>query len=277
MTLLDRYLFAVRNRLPRNQRDDIVDEVASILKRFGRPITVAARYTTSGYLIGPALYPSFLISIRLLAWVLGPLAAVALLLTMLLSDHPVSQTATQFLIFVVIGLANFAIITLVFARIERMTGTQAEADDWDPRHLPSPDRPAPTPRWEAISSLVTMAFYLALWVGVMPVQSWIAGLNRWVGSSPLPYGFAPIWSVVSPILVALMLASMIRDVVSIIRPRWVMLRGYVGLVLHAGLLLVLARLVHADAIFVVTDPAGLAPSQHAIRARLIPATMPPTS
>ena len=66
MTLLDRYLEAVRRRLPRNQRDDIGaelrdvllsqieaeeasrrrpltdDEVAEMLKRFGRPMSVAA-------------------------------------------------------------------------------------------------------------------------------------------------------------------------------------------------------------------------------------------
>jgi hypothetical protein len=106
MELIDRYLHAVRERLPRGQRDDIAaelrdillsqvegeeatrgrplsdDEVAEILRRFGKPTTVAARYASSGYLIGPALYPSFGASMRLLGWVLGPLAAVAILLCM---------------------------------------------------------------------------------------------------------------------------------------------------------------------------------------------------
>src|SRR4029450_6122703 len=98
MNLLDRYLDAVRNRLPRNQRDDIVaelrdillsqieaeetsrgrrlsdDEIAAILKRFGRPMTVAARYGASNYLLGPALYPAYLVCLKLVACLLGPIA-----------------------------------------------------------------------------------------------------------------------------------------------------------------------------------------------------------
>src|SRR4029453_731894 len=112
MNLLDRYLDAVRNRLPRNQRDDIVaelrdillsqieaeetthtrrltdDEIAEILKRFGRPMTVAARYGASNYLIGPALYPAYLASLKLLAWVLGSIAGVSLLLSVGASYNP---------------------------------------------------------------------------------------------------------------------------------------------------------------------------------------------
>jgi len=41
-----------------------------------------------------------------------------------------------------------------------------------------------------------------------------------------------------------------------VRPDWVMLRAYVGIALHAGVLLALIQLVRADALFVVTDPAG---------------------
>ena len=91
MELLDRYLHAVRKRLPGKPRDDIVaelrdilltqieaeetsrgrrlseDEIAAMLKRFGRPMTVAARYGASNYLIGPALYPAYLASLKLLA------------------------------------------------------------------------------------------------------------------------------------------------------------------------------------------------------------------
>jgi hypothetical protein len=54
-----------------------------------------------------------------------------------------------------------------------------------------------------------------------------------------------------------MLTSIARDVVALIRPDWLGLRCYAGLALHVGGLLVLIRLVRADAVFVVTDPAGI--------------------
>jgi len=281
MTLLDRYLEAVRKTLPRNQRDDIVaelrdillsqieaeetsqrrrltdDEIAAILKRFGRPMTVAARYGASSYLIGPTLYPAYLASLKLVAWVLGPMAGLSLLLSVATSDNPFRQTAWHLLLFTVIGLAHFAIITLIFARAEKGTAIGTHSDSWDPRSLPSPQRLEPPARSQLICSIVLMTFYLLLWIGAFPVNAWVARLNAWVGSTPLPYGFAPVWDAVSPLVVALMLTSIVRDIVSLVRPHWLTLRCYIGLALHVGALLVLIRLVRADAVFVVTDPAGI--------------------
>ena len=102
-----------------------------------------------------------------------------------------------------------------------------------------------------------MTFYLLLWLGVLPIDAWIARLNAVVGGTPLPYGFAPVWSAVSPLVVVLILMSIARDIVALIRPHWLTLRGYTGLALNVGGLLVLIRLVRADAVFVVTDPAGI--------------------
>ena len=282
MELLDRYLHAVRKRLPGKQRDDIVaelrdilltqieaeetsrgrrlseDEIAAMLKRFGRPMTVAARYGASNYLIGPALYPAYLASLKLLAWVLGSIAGVSLLLSVATSDNPIREAASKLLIFAAAGLIHFAIITLIFVRIERGAAFGgAHADKWDPRSLPSPQQLEPAPRSQLVCSILLMTFYLLLWIGVFPIEAWIARLHAWVGGTPLPYGFAPVWASVSPFVVALMLTSIVRDMVALVQPHWLMLRGYTGLALHVGGLLVLIRLVRADAVFVVTDPAGI--------------------
>jgi hypothetical protein len=102
-----------------------------------------------------------------------------------------------------------------------------------------------------------MTFYLLFWIGVFTVDAWIVRLNAWAGATSLPYGFAPVWRAISPLVVALMLTSIARDIVALIRPDWLTLRSYTGLALHVGALLVLIRLVRADAVFVLTDPAGL--------------------
>ena len=91
MTLVDRYLGAVKDNLPRAQRDDIIEELedslrsrmedeaatrgrplteaeeAAILKEFGNPMAVAARYrgdersvTFGRRLIGPELFPTYM-------------------------------------------------------------------------------------------------------------------------------------------------------------------------------------------------------------------------
>ena len=90
-TLVDRYLSAVKEQLPRAQQDDVIaelsenlraqiedqeatlgrplaeDEEAAILKRFGNPMVVAARYRGDSrsvsfgrQLIGPELFPTYL-------------------------------------------------------------------------------------------------------------------------------------------------------------------------------------------------------------------------
>jgi hypothetical protein len=80
---LDRYLEAVRAWLPREQRADIVaelaedlrseiderqgalgrplseDEVLALLKRRGHPMSVAEGYLPSQHLIGPAMLPAY--------------------------------------------------------------------------------------------------------------------------------------------------------------------------------------------------------------------------
>ena len=91
MTLVDRYLRAVRDHLPRAEQDDIINELAdnlhsriedeaahrghaldeteeaAILKEFGHPMAVAARYrgdersvTFGRRLIGPELFPAYM-------------------------------------------------------------------------------------------------------------------------------------------------------------------------------------------------------------------------
>jgi hypothetical protein len=279
MTLLERYLDTVRRRLPQRERDDIVaelrdaistqidaesaergrplteDEVAAILKRFGRPTTVAARYGARDSLIGPNLYPAYLISLKIMAWIFVPLAGLSVLLAAMTADNVTRQVIQKAFLAIVMVLVNVAIVTMLFAWIDRRTRWE-KTDDWDPHSLPEPFAPpGPTPRPEAVCGIGLMTFYLLVWTGVLPVNAWIFAANRWFGGSPLPYGFAPVWAAVNSLIIVLMLTSIARDVASLLQPHRVMLRAAVGVALHAGALVALIQLLRADALFVVTDPA----------------------
>ena len=99
MDLIDRYLDTVRLLLPGGERDDITAELRDLLmsrreereatlgrpltrnededllRAFGNPVVVAARYGRQRYLIGPELYPVY-------AFVVGlVLACIALAAT----------------------------------------------------------------------------------------------------------------------------------------------------------------------------------------------------
>ncbi len=88
MDLLERYLQAVGQHLTAGTREDVLaelrvnlqaemdahaeemerplteSEVAAILKAHGRPMLVAARYLPQHYLIGPAVFPFYLLTLR---------------------------------------------------------------------------------------------------------------------------------------------------------------------------------------------------------------------
>src|SRR5689334_3506824 len=91
MELLDRYLHAIKFWLPRKQQDDIIaeisedlhsqiedhesqlgrklsdNEVAALLRKRGRPLLVANGYSPQHSLIGPVLFPIYVLVLKIAA------------------------------------------------------------------------------------------------------------------------------------------------------------------------------------------------------------------
>src|SRR5262245_48195851 len=106
MNLLDRYVEEVGNRLPRKGRTDIEAEIRStlqdmlddrsqatgqpiddaliraVLKDYGAPAKVAATYQAPQYLIGPRLYPSFELVLKIVMAVLVGAGLLVLAISM---------------------------------------------------------------------------------------------------------------------------------------------------------------------------------------------------
>lgn len=160
MEVLDRYLEAVRGYLPRDQRADIVgeladdlrseiedrqagvgrplseDEVAALLKRRGHPMTVAERYLPLQYLIGPAMLPVYR---RTVAIVVSVLLAIAVSLYAVFSGPArgaVPALRSGWAWFWLAGLAAFAYVglfTVIFSLIEWHHRRAHVTGAWDPR------------------------------------------------------------------------------------------------------------------------------------------------
>lgn len=192
MDLVTRYVNAVRPLLPRAQQDDICaeltdaltsrieekeealgrpltgPEVEQVLKDFGHPVITAARYGQTQALIGPQLYPVYLLGLR---WAV-PIAAAFTLLGVAvhgLQDpehlpHWFGRAISALFqnVIWVIGL-----VTVGFAVIERVQPDVAPLGDWKPSDLPkaAPSRPVQT-RVEAAFSL-----FFTLFAG-----AWVAGV-----------------------------------------------------------------------------------------------------
>ncbi len=200
MELLDRYLQAVRFWLPKAQQQDIIAELSSdlhsqiedretelgrplheaeleaILKKSGNPMLVASSYRPPTQLIGPALFPIYQFVLKVvLLWILlpvflfigGPLP-ITLVLT---SPHRALAMLQTFGDWVRAEIFAAAIITVVFAVLERTQARLKLVDKWDIRSLPPvPKQPQPPSRIQSVFELV-FAIIGLFWLLLVPVFS----------------------------------------------------------------------------------------------------------
>ncbi len=173
MEIIDRYIYEVGNRLPRKSRRDVQVELhtllhetleerardagrpadaelaAQVLREFGSPQQVAERYAPRPrYLIGPRWYPTYILIVKIIAIVLPSILGAFLIAALVFSKGPlaplsVGKVARMVWGFVSAGIFNLAILTLVFAIVERtqIQPEKEEAEAWDPGMLPPVDDP----------------------------------------------------------------------------------------------------------------------------------------
>ena len=203
MDLIDRYVQHVRLFLPRGQQDDIgrelaanlraevqdreaeagrameKDEIQAILKRWGHPIAVAARYQPRQYLIGPPLFAVYVFVLKILGlFYLIPWLAVWVGLLLLSPSYRAEHqgwAAFQPLgtwWSTVVGVVGT--VTVVFAVLER---TQARTlANWNPAHLPAVRDANRIPRFGSVVEAVVGALFLLWWTGAVHfVPNWDRG------------------------------------------------------------------------------------------------------
>jgi hypothetical protein len=167
MKLIELYLNDIRRRLLlRKNRDDIIEEIRStlmdtiegrnpnpgqepdeetvkaVLKEYGSPRKVAAQYGTKNYLIGPRLFPVYILVLKIVLIVVGVVGLVGIFIAMIGQsgfDSGVLGIALQMLGDLFGSLfAAFGFVTLSFAAIERTAPEEWEVDldeDWEPDFL----------------------------------------------------------------------------------------------------------------------------------------------
>jgi hypothetical protein len=239
MELLDRYLQAVRFWLPKAQQEDIIAELWSdlhsqiedretelghpldnaelelILRRCGSPIVVASRYRPQTQLIGPALFPMYLFILKVtLLWILVPLFLLIVgPATFLSSPHrgfALLQTLAELLR---AEISAAAIITLVFALLERAQARLKLFDKWNIRSLPPvAKQPRPPSRTQSVFELI-FAIIGILWLLAVPNYPFLI-----LGPASAFLTASPLWHTFYLPVVLLAFLGLARDCVSIARP-----------------------------------------------------------
>lgn len=160
MKLLDQYLYAIRKKLPKDGKDEILKELESSLldsmessygpnpteveiketiKAFGSPSSVAVEYGRSKYVINPELTDLyFMISKIIIFALLGAFSIIFII--KLFSDTGSDLNVPIELVSIIsntLGSSLSAIgwVTIAFALISRFSGSKNFSDDWNPDDL----------------------------------------------------------------------------------------------------------------------------------------------
>ncbi len=277
MELVESYLKAVRRYLPRGQRDDIVAELRVelrsqmedreeelgrgltdveqmvIFKKQGDPMAVAMRYRRKGQslnvgweLIGPELFPAFLI-------LLGcnlTIAGIVISLFLILKHLPFTVEA-----FLVPMLMEVVIVTLVFIllnSLRRFLGPKlANSWMWPPAELA---HLLPLPRWYSATGLVACGLLTLWWLLIPQFPRLVLG-----DAAPELKLTADWHRYYLPILVVLLIGAGQRGA-NVIRPDWPWLLPFGRFVADgAGAVVMFFFRMHT---LVMAVDAGSAAQQH---------------
>lgn len=273
---IDRYVAEVGRMLPAAQRADVEMEMRSlieeeaearsslggdpvdssakdevvleVLRAFGRPQEVAARYGAQQYLIGPALYPTFMTVLRIvLAVMVGVnLLGLALAIGVDQTQPGIAETLAGLLSSLVQG---GGMVVLVFALIERLNRAALEkalaAGEWDPRSLPEVEDRTRVKVGETVTgiaftvvALLVLNFYLDR-LGFSYVQG--EGVQRFALFSPAFRRYVPLLTVWWGL-------DLVLNVVLLARGRWVAWLRWADLAIQGIGVAVLLRMLTGPAL-----------------------------
>jgi hypothetical protein len=183
-TIIDRYLAAVSEILPTKLRKDTVTEIRSliqdalddrsktegrapddemmvaVLKQFGPPESIVAPYLPERYLIGPSIFPTFILVLRIALPIIAVLSLVGFWIGY---NQAVSITGVELMTNLVKSLGNalsavvqsFGNIVLIFAILQWVLPEfKTKAKEWDPRNLKAIRQPDKIKRGELIVEIV---------------------------------------------------------------------------------------------------------------------------
>jgi hypothetical protein len=266
MDLLERYLTAIRWNLPRaanaddviaelrdviasriEDREEALDrplrpaEISALLRDFGHPLVVAARYGTQQWLIGPDLFPFYLFSLKVVLAICAVILVAAGVIGAAFSGHPMRAVTHGFGGMLWSLLGNAGLVTLIFAVIERTGWLTSHLQRWSPEQLPDLSDFGIKPKrgWEAAFATVGGLAFVLWWIGLIPIP-FVYTNQKGLTLTPDPVWLSVWW----PIL-ALMVAQLIFSLIQWLRPRWKAARALLSIATAAAGIALLATLYQA--------------------------------
>lgn len=148
-----------------------------VLQSMESPLRMARRYLPSKHLIGPALYPTFVIATSIVLIILGVIYLVGVLVgaASIPADSLLREFGNSLLGLWTSALSSFAGLVLVFMLLDRYVLKEQEPAErvWDPKTIPEVHSSEIV---RPFSSILKIVFALALIILIDFFPQWI-GLN----------------------------------------------------------------------------------------------------
>jgi len=254
MNLIDRYVTEVGKHLPRKNRLDIEAELRStledmledrsqqtgrpadealaeeILQEYGAPRKVAATYQSHPYLIGPRMFHTYTLVLRIVLFAVTLGLTIATVVSLINSNMSAAETLQSLVDFaaslVSALLAAFGNVTLVFAILERvMPVSEFEKEEkWTPAELSKePDHDQVKGSERIFSIVFTIAALMIFNLYPQIIGIWIMENEQWVqvaGLSEAFFRFLP-WINLSIILTIALDIWLLRQAIWTALTRWI--------------------------------------------------------
>lgn len=239
MDLVDRYVYAVKRHLPADQQEDIVNELTddilsqikdkeeelgrpldegeqeAVLKHYGHPYLLAARYRPKQHLIGPTLFPFYFPALKI---ALGAAFGIQVIVAFSIG---LAQRAPERILPHVVAFPAVAIqlvfwVTLVFAVADYWQAQLKLFDKWSPRTLPPVEDTKRQPkRGNLVVEIVANIVFIAWWLAI-PTYPFLL-----FGPAASLLSLSEAWSHLYYVALLPALASTLMAVAAMARPAWV--------------------------------------------------------
>lgn len=278
--LQERYLHAVRRALPRAKADDIVaelrdvlatqaedrqealgrplteDETAAMLKEFGHPLVVAARYRPQQWLIGPDVFPFYWFVMRIVVLVIvGIDIATGIARFLFGNELPLAILAQTWGSLWMSLLVTVGVLTVIFAVLERSGFPAEHVRKWTPQQLPAVEDKQKSV-WESAFEVAANVLAILWWVGLIHLP--------WTNGNPaFRMDLAPVFAQVFWPVLVLLSVRLVENLTDWLRPGWRILRAGLSVLTTLVGLGLAVYLYRAGPPWVVVTPLSMPAAQAA--------------
>jgi hypothetical protein len=275
MEMIDRYIYAVTQKLPHSQREDIAIElrgliedmieerigdgkitkkvVEEILLELGSPRKMAQKYRgTKKYVIGPELYDPFLIILKIVLLSTAGALGIVFVIQTVINPVEILDHFIGLIVALVTGIPQaVGWITLVFALVEYYGGVKTKElgleKTWHPSMLSAiPDQKRRIKRSEPIVAII---FYVIVMV-LFAFSSNFFGVyvfNESEFREVVPFLNEETFSQYMPFVLLLLAIFIVKECLKLISGKWTMKLVAYTLIINLLGIIVVSLLITGDA------------------------------